>query len=113
MTEEKKIAEEMLNNEELDSVAGGTVSETADDSRFLNTLNGSTDRHSATRLFCDDGTRRNKIIQGWATVGIKSSCESIWKNEYRLDGKEITQEEARRHAMNVTGRHLTESEWKW
>ena len=36
-----------LNNEELEQVAGGSAYDLADDSRFLNSLNGSTDRYGA------------------------------------------------------------------
>ena len=43
----KKINAELeaMSDDELSMVAGGTKSETADDSRFLNSLNGSCDRH--------------------------------------------------------------------
>ena len=35
------MTNEILKEEQLDQVAGGTYGETADDSRFLNSLNGS------------------------------------------------------------------------
>ena len=38
MTKEDKFAEEMLTDDELENVVGGTLDETANDSRFLNVL---------------------------------------------------------------------------
>ena len=40
MAEEDKFADEMLTDDELDNVAGGNCYEKADDTRFLNSLNG-------------------------------------------------------------------------
>ena len=51
MIDEKKLAKAAMSEEELDQVAGGTASEIADDSRFLNSLNGSTDRYGSFRTF--------------------------------------------------------------
>ena len=56
MAKEDKYADEMLTDEQLDNVAGGTYSQTADDSRFLNCLNGSTDRYSGARITFTSGT---------------------------------------------------------
>ena len=38
MADKDKFADEMLTDEELDGVAGGTPGELADDSKFLNVL---------------------------------------------------------------------------
>lgn len=51
MAEEYQLANEAMSDDELDNVAGGTCNELADDSRFLNSLNGSTDRYGATKVF--------------------------------------------------------------
>ena len=45
--DEKILQDEMMSADELDAVAGGDCHETADDSRFLNSLNGSCDRYGA------------------------------------------------------------------
>ena len=115
MIDEKKLANAAMSDEELDNVAGGSCYELADDSRFLNSLNGSCNRYGATRYFFSSLYDREKLKAAWLKVGIEAklykglSCD----NEYYLDGKQITQEQARQHAMEVTGHHMTESDWKW
>ena len=114
MIDEKKIANAAMSDEELDKVAGGRIAQAADDSRFLNSLNGSCDRYGATRLFFEN--HEQEIANAWSTVGITAKIAGGWaieSNEYFLNGQQITQEQARQHAMNVTGHHMTESDWKW
>ena len=119
MAEKDKFANEMLTDDELDNVAGGTCYEMADDSRFLNSLNGSTDRYGATKCWFDMGigSIREEIINAWVKVGIKAvlynSARSI--NTYRrMDTNELlTQEQARQYAMEQTGHFMTEKDWKW
>ena len=53
-----------LNDNELELVNGGTYWQTANDSRFLNSLNGSTDRYGAFKIFIDGSGERTKEIQG-------------------------------------------------
>lgn len=119
MAENDKFADEKLTDDELDRVAGGDCSETANDSRFLNSLNGSTDRYGATRLLFTGGDSDDKICAeieaGWAKVGIKATINTsaASRNLYSLNGTYISQEEARQHAMNVTGHHMTEKDWNW
>ena len=115
MADKDKYADEKMSDEELDNVAGGTCYEMADDSRFLNSLNGSTDRYGATRIFFED--HDDEIKKGWETVGIKAflydGTTTNRNNRYYLNGQEISQEQARQHAMKVTGHYMTESDWKW
>lgn len=115
MAKEDKFADEMLSDEELDAVSGGSCNELADDSRFLNSLNGSTDRYGATKMFFSGGTGRvQEVKDAWAKLGITTDLTNLgWDNKYYLNGQRITQEEARRHAMKVTGHYMTESDWKW
>ena len=112
----KKINDELelLSDEELDRVAGGDCHETADDSRFLNSLNGSTDRYGATKLFFFGGSVR-EIEAAWANLGITADLDVglAYINEYYLNGQKITQEEARQHAMKVTGHYMTRKDWDW
>ena len=117
MIDEKKIDHlEAMSNEELDKVVGGTCYEMADDSRFLNSLNGSTDRYSAKMLF---GNKKeeiaNAIANAWAGFGITVDQRKnmFHDNKYYFNGKEISQEQARKYAMKITGHFMTESDWKW
>ena len=116
MAVEDKYADELLSDEELDDVAGGSCYTSADDSRFLNSLNGSCDRYGATKMFFSGGkTYQEEVEKAWTTVGItaKFNCGLAGENKYYLNGQEISQEQARQHAMNVTGHHMTEKDWKW
>ncbi len=101
-----------LNDTALGLVSAGTYSQTADDSRFLNSLNGSTDRYGTFKIFIDSGKRTSEIESAWLALEI--FCDtSDGENTYSLGGGTITQEEARRIAMERTGRRMTESDWKW
>ena len=107
---------EMLNEEQLDLVTGCTWGQTSDDSKFLNSLNGSTDRYGATRIACTPGTKIEEEVQrGWATVGITFTWHGgdISDNEYYLNGKKISESDARRHAMEVTGKFMDVKDWDW
>ena len=110
------LKDEILKEEQLDHVAGGTWGQTADDSRFLNSLNGSTDRYGATRISVTYGTKIEEEIQrGWAGVGIVFQWHggATVDNEYYLNGKKIDQDEARKHAMQVTGHWMSRKDWDW
>jgi len=121
MADEKILQDELMTDEQLEQVAGGNCIESADDSRFLNSLNGSTDRYGATRIFFSMGFTGidAEISDAWAKVGVEAEIDSGRllncgeKNIYKINGKQVTQEEARKHAMNVVGKQMTESDWKW
>ena len=116
-----KLENAKLNKEELEQVAGGSTYDLADDSRFLNSLNGSTGRYGAWKIH-NSKDRLLIIENAWAKVGIGIICpddptDYDTKIQYVLIGdgsfKPITQEEARQHAMEVTGHYMKRSDWKW
>ena len=112
----KKINAELetMSDEELSMVAGGKASETANDSRFLNSLNGSCDRYGEWKVVFSYQECVAEIKEAWKKVGIEAHLwDGAYKNEYYLDGQKITQEEARQHAMKVTGHYITEKDWNW
>ena len=118
MIDNKILEDAAMSDEELDNVAGGTSYEMADDSRFLNSLNGSCDRYGATRIIFNgmfSDSIKTEVENAWAKVGIKARFDYDYgtSNVYSLNGRKITQEQARQHAMEVTGHHMTESDWKW
>ena len=114
MADKDKIADEVMSDEELDKIAGGNKTQSLEDSRFLNSLNGSCPRYHEIDFHYHNPDFYRNIAAGWKSVGITFyPKEKLSKsNRYYLDGKRITQEEARQHAMNVTGRQLNELEWK-
>jgi len=116
----KKINAELetMSDEELSMVAGGTKTETANDSRFLNSLNGSCDRYGEYKVSSStpgSASRLEEIKKAWSTVGIEVEFNSVngKENLYFLDDMPLSQEEARQHAMKVTGHYMTEKDWKW
>ena len=110
------MTNEILKEEQLDNIAGGKAWQMADDSRFLNSLNGSTDRYGSTKLdlcLLFSSSKANEIKNAWSAVGIKAKLYRAIDNEYSLNGQGITQEQARQHAMQVAGKQMTEADWKW
>ena len=115
----KKINEELekLSDEELEGVAGGSASETASDSRFLNSLNGSTDRYGETRIRLQD--HDYEIRDAWKRLGVDVTIysgnllTSGSANTYKIDGKTVSRVEAINHAMDVAGKHMAWNSWEW
>ena len=111
------LKDEILKAEELGQIAGGNCYETADDSRFLNSLNGSTDRYGEFRIKAQ--SHDAEIMGAWAALGVTAIIHSgnIFSdgdgNRYYINGQQVTIEQARQHAMDVTGHYMTESDWKW
>ena len=110
--------DKILTAEEMEMVSGGSSQETSDDSRFLNVLlhgrAGRCDRYGTWRAGCN----KPEIVTAWASVGIKAvlndhSMYQTISNEYYLNGKQISRDEAWAHAEQVVGRHLAKSEWNW
>lgn len=83
MTEDK-FADEMLSDDELDQIAGGTDDQTIDDNIFLYE-HGLMDVVSASS---DD------VYAGWTKAGINCVTKSFSDNQYFIDGKSISRNEA-------------------
>ena len=104
----KKINDELelMSDEELEQVAGGNYDECVTDMNYL--------RLCGVDVNCDPhevglyalGIR---VEEAWAKVGIKCSAwamdynVSVYKNKYYLDGKEIPNLVAYKHAADVQG----------
>lgn len=122
MDKEDKFADEIMSDEELDGVAGGSCYDIADDSRMLNVLlHGRPEYHQCDRYGwwrCSNSKAvREDVKKAWASLGIEATLHSSifgWNdNKYSLDGKEISRSEAWAHAQSKVGRTLTEAEWNW
>jgi len=116
MTATKKLSENILSQ-----VSGGTATETADDSRFLNVLlqgkPGQCDRYGTFRIRIQD--HEVEIERAWKAAGVDATISSGdllfegFPNKYKVNGITVTQEQARQHAMKVIGRQLKVSDWNW
>ena len=116
MNDEKILADEILSDEELDNVAGGSCYEIAEDSYFLNSLNGSTGRHAPLKFKHGDPQAESEIKAAWAKLGVgvyfdTSEIERNHHNRYYIKGKEVSKFAAREYAMEMTGHFMNESEW--
>ena len=111
------MATKKLSDNSLDLVSGGDCYETADDSRFLNVLlqgrPGHCDRYGEWRIFWQ--YHDEEIRNAWAVAGVAAWLHDNTEvpNSYMVNGKWVTQEEARQHAMEVIGKHLTVDQWDW
>ena len=115
------MEEKKLTMEEMELVAGGEVSETSYDSKFLNVLlrgrPGQCDRYGAWKA----GSKEHEaeIARAWASVGIRAEFRGVGgkygpnPNRYYLDGKEISRDAAWAHAEQVVGKHLQKKDWDW
>ncbi len=113
-------SDKMLTVDEMEDITGGTAEEWADDSRFLNVLLGG---HVVDRWgpkYAADHI--SEITFAWQEVGVvamtaESGTEGVGNdhghNQYFINGKKVTHEQARQHAMKVTGKYLKPSDWNW
>ncbi len=111
MDTKEKIADEVMSDEELEQVAGGSNLESSDDSKFLNTLLKGTSYHQCKQYnendLKDDLEARMDVLLSWGSIGVEVKLSDNDKNTYILNGKEITRADALAHAKNLVGKHLT------
>ena len=107
------LKDEILSEEELDQVAGGTVVQTASDSQFLRDV-GINDEYTGwgnnftERQF--EGVSK-VVIDGWAKIGITCTPSKDGENTYSMNGAAITRKEAYEEAMKVMDKHLALSRY--
>jgi len=95
----KKINEklEMMSDEELESVAGGTIGQTAGDSKILYDY-GLMDKYYGTiPVMFYWKSKSAEVDAGWAKAGITCVTKPFGSNQYFLDGKEISRGDAYDH----------------
>ncbi len=102
MSEEKILKSEALVDGELDEVAGGTTAETKSDFEFFKRLGkkffkGSDQAWGDVWFF----QRGSEVQDAWSSVGIFCETSNRNYNRYFLNGEEITQDQARIHAIKV------------
>ena len=105
------LKDEILSEEDLDNVAGGTVNQTASDSQFLRDI-GINEKgwgNTKTSNFFDDVSK--VVADGWAKFDITCTTDRDGNNTYNQNGKEITREAAYKYAMKETGKHFALSRY--
>ncbi len=95
----KKIKAELetLSDEELSMVAGGTKSQTGDDSRLLYERGLVNKWYYTTEIGSDWIEKSAEIDAGWAKAGITCVTKPSSDNLYFMGGKQISRDEAWKH----------------
>ena len=120
----EKFADKTMDVKQLENVAGGGLVETQFDNAFLNCLLGDSVCKRIDPFRCRTSQEMDRrleamkasIIAGWAKVGV--TCEPDFfdmfspHNVYKINGKCVSRGDAMRHAQNVLGKHVTDSDWK-
>ena len=101
------MAMNKLNENALHEIVGGTYNETAGDSRFLNDIGTGCDRYGAGKGFFIGDVIGEENQQHWNKFGISVNNNWGTKNQYFLNGKETTREEAMRVAAKKQGRDIS------
>lgn len=101
------MAMNKLNENALFDVVGGTYNETAGDSRFLNDIGTGCDRYGAAKAFFIHDDIGDANAKHWNKFGISVNNNWGTKNQYFLNGKETTREEAMRVAAKKQGRDIS------
>ena len=116
MAENKKLSDDSLN-----LVSGGSVYETAQDSRILNTLlkgvPGQCKQYEVGDLRMKDNIA--EIKAAWAKVGVDATLECGYfarsgaENVYKINGNTVTRDAAIKHAMLVVGKSIPVDDDSW
>ena len=94
---EDKYADEALSDEELNNVAGGTVTGTSDDSKFLYDYGLVDDWHGETSTLFHWKSYSAEVDGGWSKAGITCVTKPWGDNQYFMGGKQISRDEAVAH----------------
>ena len=103
MEDEKKYANEIMSDKELDNVAGGSWVQTCDDSvhlhhyglcryRYGEFTNSETMSYFQSSIFAEADVK-----QAWKKVGVDFVPSFDRDNKYFINGKEVTHQEAMNH----------------
>ena len=123
-------ADNILTEEEMESVAGGgeaAYGTWGADSRFLNVLLGGDVIDRWGDYKADYIENKYKIIDAWARVGVTKTisgqgghqffvhnqCAPRAVSGYYINGQQVSAQEAYAHAMKVTGKYLPPASWNW
>ena len=95
----KKINDqlEQLTDEELEQVAGGTISQTAADSKILYDYGMMNKYHENIPVMFYWKSKSAEVDAGWAKAGITCVTKPLADNKYFLNGKEISRGQAYDH----------------
>ena len=106
MSEEKILKSEELNDEQLDEVAGGSMTQTREDFDFFNSLMPEKfEGHPNTRFLKFQIYLIQKMPDVWKEFGVNvqlgagDSANGFVDNKYFIGGAEVTSDEAKIHVL--------------
>ena len=99
MKDNKILENAEMNEEELDSVSGGNLGVTSEDSCLLYSYGLVDDYHSNTHMYFHWESDSDAVDEGWKKAGITCVTKPLKKNQYFKDGKEISRDEAFAHVQ--------------
>jgi len=121
MKDEKILENEKLSDEDLEKVVGGYEGG-VDDKKFLNALFGGKMNLSSDELLraawgkagvmVRIGEKKEMNYNYGGLTGGHFTTETVYIPHYFADGHEITQSQARKHAMKFTGKILDITDWQ-
>ena len=102
----KKINDEleMLSDDELEQIAGGTVGETVIESEFLYELGYGSVTTGVLELWVDWKGETAKVEKGWAKFGVECHSHENARNDFYIDGKKVSRDDAFKYAANKVGK---------
>ena len=109
MTEEKKIANEMMSDDELEQVAGGSIQEIREIKDLFNTAVKSGETFKNFYEFLENaGITGYDMSYTEDTIVVSVCTGNVWKreakpNKYSLNGVSITHEQAVDHLKDFYG----------
>ena len=112
---QEKFADKEMNKEQLESVAGGTNEQTKRDTYFLRHMLGNGACRSWSRSFEEDNWASSginkEVVAAWKKVGVDAYINPVDLNQYSINGKQVSQGEAYRHAQKVLNKYVKDSDW--
>ena len=124
MAKEDKFADEMLTDDELDQISGGSLQQSADDSHYLNDILYGTqyykcDQYGKTSIFLNQSlntsgpTPRLDISNAWGSLGISCTLNKFEGNTYKYKGEIISRRRAYEIAWEKAGRNMNDLPPSW
>ena len=107
MTNEIKInSAELMSEEQLDNIAGGSYSEIAKDSFELYDRKFMDDHYTSLGTFFHYESYSAKVDGGWAKAGVHVVTHFAFDNEYYIKGKKVDRSDAIEHLEKFKQRAL-------
>lgn len=114
MKDEKNLQDELMTDEELEQVAGGSYKQTAQDSVILHSLGFLDEEYTAEDImFCQDWSKEVKVYDAFKKLGIGYSVSFSADNVYSFNGQKISRRKAYEIAWEKAGRNLNDLPPSW